>query len=448
MKLNIKIVSLFLLFISSITVLTAQVELYPSGYITHADYVTWGADDPLDAAVIMGSVNLDGTILDAQFRLSLELYSNIAGIMDDTDYSDYWYYPAAYEGIFNDRTMFSADLKEAWLGFALGDFDLNIGKQILTWGQADGTNPTDNINPKYIGTRSVSGSMEKKMGVLMANIVYYMPILDGNIQGVFMPLASSNDMPISEDYIEIEEPDIAIENMEGGIRALVYPGSVSLSASYLTILDRYPTDAMETMVMPPSFTYSIPTVLGYNRQHIIGFDAVWLVGGFDLRTEWAYTITDDTHGTDVYSQNPFLNGVVQGSRSFFDGTTSVSLSWAPKYITNFEDPYIPESMPFLSNLYMGQGYEWENMVGIRIQSKFLNETLQPEAMFLAALSAKDHLTTAGVSYNLADGWNLKLGVSLYGSFLEESDTDRQLGVFGNDNMIDSDSIYFQIRLDL
>ncbi len=449
---KIRAVILFLLFAGTGFLLFAQVDIYPSGYVTASVYATPADNTNLETAGLRGAFNLDGFIYDAQVRLSMELYSNLAGISDDTAYSDDCYYPGAYQGSWNDRTLFSGDLKEAWIGFALGDFDLNLGKQILTWGQADGTNPTDNINPEYVGTRSLSGSMEKKMGVPMINLVYYLPGIDGNIQGILMPLASYNKMPSFGDYISIETPELDFDNMEAGIRALIYPGAVSLSVSYLTILDRYPSDALETVLMPipPAFTSTIPvpSVLGHNRQHIIGFDAVWLINGFDLRTEWAMTLTRDSDGTDPFARNSFINGVLQGSRSFLNETTNVSLSWAPKYIFNFEKPEVPPSAPYLSQLYIGQGYELENMIGLRIQSKLLNETLQPEVMFLAALSAKDHLTTAGLTYNLADGWNLKAGVNLYGSFLSDSDQERQFGAFGNDNIIDSDSIYIEIRLDL
>jgi hypothetical protein len=444
---KLKVIFFVIFFLGIIFRISGQVDIYPSGYVTSSVYAIPEAEKPLDAAGLRGALNLDGYINDAIFRLSTELYSNLSGMFDSTSYTGEWYYPGAWEGSWNDRLNISADLKEAWLGFALGDFDLTLGKMLLTWGQADGTNPTDNINPRYIGTRSVSGAEEKKMGVPMLNLVYYLPGNIGNIQGLIIPYSSFNHMPLFSESVSIENPGFAIDNIEGGVRALVYPGAVSLSVSYLTILDRYPTDAVDTMLLPPTFITLIPTVLGHSRQQIIGFDAVWLKNGFDLRTEWAMVLTEDIEGTDPFAQNSFISAVVQGSRSFLNSTTNISLSWAPKYILNFEKPVVPIGAPFLSQLYVGQGFELENMVGIRIQSKFLNETLQPEAMFLAALSARDYLFTTGVSYNLADGWNIKAGVNLYGSFRSDSDSDRQLGVFGNDISRDSDTVFLELRFD-
>jgi hypothetical protein len=450
MKLSNRVYVIFLTLFFSVAMfqVSAQVDIYPSGYITASAYAIPVADKPLDAAGLRGALNLDGYINDAQFRLSTEIYSNLAGTFDSSTYTGEWYYPGAWEGSWNERLMFSGDLKEAWVGFALGDFDLTLGKQLLTWGQADGTNPTDNINPKYIGTRSVSGSQESKMGVPMVNLVYYLPGNIGTIQGLLMPYFSSNHMPLFSELVSVEAPGFAIDNIEGGVRALIYPGSVSLSVSYLTILDRYPTDAVTTAVIPfplPAVTY--PNVLGHSRQHIMGFDAVWLTNGFDLRTEWAFVLTEDLEGTDAFGQNSFVSGVVQGSRSFFNSTTTISLSWAPKYIVNFDKPIVPPNALFLSPLYVGQGFELENMVGLRIQSKYFNETFQPEIMFLTALSALDYLVTIGISYNLADGWNLNTGVNIYGSFRSESDADRQFGVFGNDISRDNDTVFLELRFD-
>ena len=127
------------------------------------------------------------------------------------------------------------------------------------------------------------------MGVPMVNLVYHFPGIRGNIQGLIIPFSSPNRMPALSEYISVETPELAFENVEGGIRALIYPGPLSLSVSYLTILDRYPSDALETV----SFPVTMPSVLGHSRQQIVGFDAVWLVNGFDLRMEWAYTHTQD-----------------------------------------------------------------------------------------------------------------------------------------------------------
>lgn len=420
----------------------------PSGYLTASAYATPCQDELLSAAGLRGALNLDGWLPgEIQFRISGEAYMNLAGLSGDTASAGAdWYAPGAGEWRWNDRLLADLSLKEAWLGFAAGPFDVVAGNQLVTWGQADGTNPTDNVNPRYVGTRSVSASAEKKIGVPMLNLTWNLPGDAGSIQGLFLPVSVGNRMPAS-DYLKVTEPAIAPENMEGGVRALFYPGSFSISASWLTVLDRYPSDAVETAKLPMPPFDTIPVRFGRTRQHIVGFDAAYTLSGYDLRTEWAWFITDDAACADPYARNPYVSGVVQASRSFFNSTTSVALSWAPTVIIGFEEPAVPVSMPFLANLFIGQGFPVENMLGLRVQSKLMNETLQPEGMFLAALAARDWYANAAVSYNIADGWNLKAGMNLYGSFRADDDPERQFGTFGNDSTRDGDSFYLELRFD-
>lgn len=431
-------------------------ELAPSGYVTASAYAAPSSDgDKLAATGLRGAFQLDGLLFGAaDFRVTGELYSNLAGLGDGKDYDADSYAPLAWGVKWNDRTSFDADLKEAWVSLAAGDFDFVAGKQIIAWGQADGTNPTDNINPRYVGTRSVSSTSEKKLGVPALNAVYNIPSGKGSVQGVFLPMAVTNRMPSMGTVVEVEKPEFAPGNFGGGGRVTLYPGAASVSASYLTILDPYPFSvvrwnkitrpAMPPMPPRPPITISMP-VLGHTRLQIIGCDAVYPVAGFDLRTEWAYTLTEDAKGSDPDVKNPYLSGVVQASRTYFDGTTVFTLSWAPSYILGFEKPAPSSSM--MAMLNVGQGYEFENMAGFRVQSKLMNETLQLEAMFLGAFAARDWYSSAGVTYNLADGWNLKTGVNLFGSFRKDSDADRQYGTFGNDSTKDSDAIFVELRFD-
>lgn len=439
-------------FLASIGVACAEPfvsDLAPSGYVTASAYVApWSDDHSLSAAGLRGAFQLDGLVLgEADFRLTTELYSNLAGIADDKDYAGESYSPLAWGMTWNDRTSFDADLKEAWVSFAAGDFDFIVGKQIIAWGQADGTNPTDNINPRYVGTRSVSATAEKKLGVPALNAVYNLPSGKGNVQGVFLPMAVTNRMPSMGPVVTVEKPEFSAENFGGGARVMLYPGAASVSASYLTVLDPYPFSVVgwKKIAMPPMPMPITVPVLGHTRVHVFGCDAVYPVAGFDLRAECAYTLTEDIDGTDPEVKNPSLSGVAQASRTYFDGTTVFTISWAPSYIFGFEKP--AASVPGMSMLSVGQGYRLENMAGIRVQSKLMNETLQLEAMFLGAFAARDWYSSAGVTYNVADGWNLKSGVNLYGSFLKDSDPDRQYGTFGNDSTNGADSIYTELRFD-
>jgi hypothetical protein len=70
---------------------------------------------------------------------------------------------------------------EAFLDVYFSDFDLRLGKQIITWGKADVYNPTNNVNP----TDYTDLLDDEYIGVVAANFNYYWN--DWNLQLVGVP---------------------------------------------------------------------------------------------------------------------------------------------------------------------------------------------------------------------------------------------------------------------
>lgn len=440
-------------------------DLSASGWIAPNVYYRPSAADALASAGLRGSIVLDGEALGAiGLRVQADGYSNLAGLAEGEDWGASSPYLLGFEASGNDRLLAALDVKEAWIEMTAGDLDLRLGEQILAWGLADGSNPTDSINARHVGTRLVSTLDEQKMGTLAANFVYSIPGNRGTIQGLFMPISVTNDMssiamdttiagtPANRIVIEEDtEPDIALGNVEGGVRALFYAGGLSFSASWLTILDRYPDYVVTTRYAPlptPVVTTTLRPV--HNRVQQFGLDAAISAGGFDLRTEWALTLTADREGDDPAVKNSQASGVVQASRSFLDGSLSTSLSWAPRFVLDHKDAadYQATSDQYLAAMLMqydGQAYAWENVLSARVSGKFAHETLQPEALFLTGLAARDWFGSASLSYNLADGLDLKLGAAFYGSFRAVGDIEREYGTFSNKRTIDKDYLFAELR---
>jgi len=418
---------------------TGAVDASVSGWVAASAYLRPNADEALAGAGLRGAFAVDGYAFDAVgFRLTAEGYSNLAGLGDAADWGFSYPDPLSVVATGNGRLVAALDIKEAWFDFALGDLDARIGKQVIAWGLADGNNPTDTVCTRHVGTRLVSTLDEQRMGSIAANLVYNLPGNLGTVQGLFMPVSVPNDMPsmaISTGSIIIEDdesPELALSNVEGGLRALFYVGSLSFSASWLTYLDRYP-DYTQSGIFP-----SITLTPFHGRVNQLGADAVWLLSGYDLRTEWALSLTQDSDGSDPLVKNSSLSGVVQGSRSFLDGVVTASLAWAPRFVFNHQASMLAE--------YNGQAYAFEQTGSVRVAGKFLGETLQPEAMLLASLEARDWLATFSATYSVADGVNLKGGLGFYGSFRASDDPEREWGLFSNGRTIDNDYLYVELRL--
>ena len=443
---------------ASVFAVEASPSLVASGWVAPSAYVRPSDAAKLAALGLRGGATLDGSAFESLgFRLSLEAYSNLAGIGNSTNWTVSSPNPLSIAVTGNDRLQAALDIKEIWADFSAGNFDFRFGKQILAWGLADGSNPTDNVNARHVGTRFVSTLDEQKMGTLAANVVYNLPENLGTVQGLFMPISVSNDMPpiamnmlimgLPSINIVIKDdtpPQVAIENVEAGLRSLFYLGQLSCSASWLSYLDRYPDFRIVKSGSFPSFTTTLTPY--HSRVNQFGFDATWFSGGVDLRTEWALTLTADTEGIDPGIKNSAASGVVQASKSFLDGGLNVSLAWAPRFVLNHQAVIAGgrDSVSMLAE-YNGQAYAVEHVGTLRLAGKLFGETLQPEALFLAELEARDFLATASLAYNLADGVNIKGGGALYGSFRSVGDPEREWGTFSNSRTIDKDYLYLEMK---
>ncbi|AEJ18247.1 DUF1302 family protein [Gracilinema caldarium] len=410
---------------------------------------------------LRGTGFLQGHLGDnTSYRFSAETYINSAGLAESSSWessTDTHLLSASLWG--NSRLGGTVELKEAWLETSLGDLDLRLGKQLIAWGLADGNNPTDTINARHQGTRYTTTLDEQKISSWMFNGTYYLPNNLGTIQALILPISIPNDLPSiamtipgsgSAPTIVIKEdsyPEFALENIEGGLQSLFYLGNLSFSASYFTFLDRYP-DFSAAVVGGPSTTITYTPV--HNRIHQFGLDAAYVIAGFDIRSEWALIFTKDLEGIEVTEKNPYLQGVLQASRSFINSTTTLSLAWAPRYVLNYKAPEDYSSISdqqaaIMIRQYDGQAYQEENGLSLRLAGKYFNETLQPELLFLVETSARDWLGTASISYQLADGISLKAGTVQYGSFLAESDPDRELGTFSKASTIDRGYYYIELK---
>lgn len=451
------------------------VDARPSGWAAAAAWARPAAEEPFAAAVLSGGAAVDGFV-DAGpgfgFKLGVEAWANLAGAADPVDARLSFPDEAALEWTGNDRLVAAAELKEAWIDFSLGDFDFSLGRRLFSWGQADGVNPTDAVNPRRVGTRPTSTLDERKIGVWAFEAAYGLPGNLGSVQALFLPLPNVNRLPSMAMDLDVpstgpgvpavrvsvrdaERPAFAPDRVEGGLRALAYAGPLSVSASWFSGADRFPDFAVSTASVPAFGgppTLVTTTLTGvHKRMHQFGFDAAYLAGGWDLRTEWALALTEDPEGRDPAVKNPSVSGVAQLSRSFLDGTLTATASYAPRFVLGYKAPedYAAAADAKIAAMlreYDGQAYAAEHALGGRVAAKLLAETLQLDATFLAEPVAADWLGTATATLNLADGVNLKAGAGLYGSFLAEGDPARAYGTFSNARTIDQDYVFLELRL--
>ncbi|MCX7025284.1 MAG: hypothetical protein NT080_11805 [Spirochaetes bacterium] len=361
----------------------------------------------------------------------------------------------------------SIELKEAYAELTVGELDLSFGRRILAWGLADGFNPTDNVNARRIGTRTTSTLDERKIPALMLRASYALPGSLGSVEALVMPLPGTNDLPLTvssatilagpatilNNFLAEEIPEFSWDGMEYGARAMFYFGGFSCSASWLHAWDRYPDIRYSTTTTgsPPGTTTTNEYTPVHRRVQVFGADAQASLAGFDLRAEGAFFLTGDTDGSDIFTKNHSLQAVAQASRQLFSPWLTIGLGWSPAWVvawkapadwTTDEDRANAEEMRKRN----GQGYAFENGVSLSLRGNSSDERVSWDAMGLYNVAARDCMTRASVSWSLADGINLKVGGSLYGTAIPD-DPDREYGVFGNEAADAGDELFVELRFD-
>jgi hypothetical protein len=410
-------------------------------------------------------------------KLNLEGYANIAGLGTQLNsFSFKMVEPTDYFWTAASNMNFGLHLKEAYVEFPLGDVDVRLGKQVFSWGLADGNNPTDILNPRRLGTRVTTSLDEQKMGVWAVASTWNLPNNLGTISGAWLPLSVSNDLPLSAlnqtvfpgsiippipkqvvVFEELTSWSFLPQDSEGGVRALFYLGPFSTSLSYATVLDRFPDFDISTsfVPLPPPGTSTTTYTPKRWRQHRFGWDFTILAEGWDFRTEGVFVLTADVKGEDIGKKNPFLNAVLQVSRSYADGLFNASLSWAPTWVVHHKTPDDYTLTQDKENVKQfngfsrgfGQAYPFEQAISGRLAFNLLNETLKPDALLVYNVMARDYLATLSLNYNLADAINLKVGANYYGSARSKDDPERDYGPFGNVNANPGDRFYVELRYD-
>jgi hypothetical protein len=198
---------------------------------------------------------------------------------------------------------------EAFLDIYFADFDLRLGKQIVTWGKADVFNPTNNINP----TDYSNLADDETIGVVAANMTYYWN--DWSLQIVGVPGYTPTRLPptgtrfglippdriaVIEDpslpvalEVPIEDPELpsnTIDNSQYGLRLKTTYEGWDFSVSFYDGVNDLPVPSVKYMDAPFPIPEAIVPV--YHRFRAVGGDFATTFDRWGFHGEAAYLIFD------------------------------------------------------------------------------------------------------------------------------------------------------------
>ena len=334
------------------------------------------------------------------------------------------------------RDSLALELREAYAEVYTGLGDWRFGKQIITWGAADGNNPTDNISPYDFYYLFLPGT-DRKMGTLAASANLYLGSF--NLTAVLVPIFRPNRIPLNEPdfpifgasgspFGNLPVGEIPVErelgNSEVALRIGLPLSRVDLSLSYFSGHDRMFTpipwiNPISSMMIPDSIT------LHYFSTQVFGGDLVTFIGDFAVRTEAAYFMTEDDEGTSPFIRNPYVQYVLQ--LDYSGGQATYMAQYLGTYITKLDDEqifnfaagrfiseeeseqdYIPPKlgMPFAAIA--------QNAVMITASRDFSDGRYSVRGQTLYDLDHGGYMVGGQVTVGLEEAFDIELGLTMLG----------------------------------
>jgi hypothetical protein len=331
---------------------------------------------------------------------------------------------------------FDVDLREAYLDYTTGPWDIRIGRQIITWGVGDLVFIND-VWPKDW----VSFFSGRPLGYLKTGVDGARFRFTGDSFGaefIALPTFEADNLPGYDRFAYFDpmigiknrttvEPERTFENAEIAGRLYTSMAGFDLSGYYYKGFWHEPSATPNDFFMPSAITLSYPklNVYGASAQGTVP------IGGI-LSLEFGYYDSeDDRDGVNPLIKNSEVRYLIGYSRAFPDDLT-IGVQYFRKEFLDYDN--------YLANLAPGmpasEDYRDEITVSVRKQLMQQKMTLYVFAYY--SLVDEDYYILPSIEYKYSDELSLKVG----GNFWGGDDKTTFLAQFD-----DNDNIYASIRFD-
>lgn len=222
-------------------------------------------------------------------------------------------------------------LQEAYVDVFLKKFDLRLGKQIVTWGAADGINYTSNIN-SYNFT-DLLDLRYQTVGVFALKADYYLK--GWTFTGVAVPVFTPSLLPAqhsawgtvlpevlpnpadpagafraSYQFADPVLPSKDISAVQYAVKAATTLGKIDISLSYYNGYNDLPVQFLQYATPVSADSVHVLIQPEYRPWEVIGADFSSVLGKFGVRGEGAYFITDDRQRLNDFRNKPYFQYVL------------------------------------------------------------------------------------------------------------------------------------------
>jgi hypothetical protein len=289
--------------------------------------------------------------------------------------------------------------------------DLQIGRQIIAWGRADGINPTDNVSPRDF-TGMLPFEDDQRFGTIALKLDLYLS-QEHTLSVLAAPFFEPSEVPLPPTLTIFERmPARTPSNTQAGMKLNKIGEGSDWSISYYRGFSLVPTARVLCNDVRGS-----AVELHYDRINAFGADFARNYGRFGLRGEAAYVDTSDDTGEDPGTRNPYLFWIVGVDRTFYE-YLNVNLQFFQRRARRHQDPQmiadpLARSTARINAMTEGQPERISNGISFRVSHQWFNETLKAEVFAAINLTGGDSFVRPLVTYAFSDRWKGTIGAELY-----------------------------------
>ncbi len=359
-------------------------EIAPRGFADSVHAVQLGEEGSMFNSKTRARLGLEASADDSLLFLSLD---------------------AIHNAVIESQTGFF--LHEAYAEYVSDLWDIRVGRQIITWGKADGIRITDLISPsdmtefialEFDDVRMPVDAVKfrflgENMNVELIGIPVFTP---GKGAPADSPWHIAPQLPESGNVRmnKAEEPELNYESVEGAAKLSLFLPGVDLAFSAMYLWDDFPVIDGETEGETVVFTPR------YHRVGVFGAEAAVPAGDFVLRSEAAFYLNRHFQVRD------FMSGEKSHMINWMVGT-----DWYPGSNWTISAQFSGKSLLEHSEKMIEREHTW--MGTLNIKKKLLRETLTIGNMLYLGFNEPDVMNRTSIEYALTDEFHIFGGVDLF-----------------------------------
>lgn len=330
---------------------------------------------------------------------------------------------------------FDVDLREAYVAYTVGAFDVRLGRQIVTWGVGDLLFINDVFPKDFVSFFAGRPLEHLKVGVDALRTRYSSSLLNAEL--VVIPLFEPGNLPTAERFVlfdpfaavparQEERPPATFGNTELALRLYRQLGGFDVSVYAYRGFWRTPGLRPDTPAAPTRVTVFFPalSVYGLSAQgHALG-GVVSLEAGY-------YRSRDDEAGDDPAIPNSQVRFLVGYQKQLWPDFTL-----GMQYYGEVMEDHGTYRRTLPPGFPVQQAYR--DLVTLRLTQLLQHQTWTLALFAFASPTDKDFLVQPAVAYKLSDRLSLTVGANLFGGAEETT-------FFGQFDA--NDNVYVAVRFD-